>query len=58
VELVEALGFEAYAHGWVRAAGAHLVMRLERPVKAGSTLSIGAKSEHVHLFDPKTGLAL
>jgi len=58
VELVEALGFEAYAHGWVRAAGAHLVMRLERPVKAGSTIPIGARPEHVHLFDPKTGRAL
>jgi sn-glycerol 3-phosphate transport system ATP-binding protein/multiple sugar transport system ATP-binding protein len=60
VELVEALGFEAYAHGWVRAAGPRLVVRLDasptRAVKVGSTLSLAA--ENPHLFDPKTGLAL
>jgi sn-glycerol 3-phosphate transport system ATP-binding protein/multiple sugar transport system ATP-binding protein len=59
VEMVEALGFEAYAHGWVRAAGPRIIVRLDRGgVRPGSTLRISAAPEHVHLFDPKTGLAL
>jgi sn-glycerol 3-phosphate transport system ATP-binding protein/multiple sugar transport system ATP-binding protein len=62
IELIEALGFEAYAHGSMRPDGPRIVIRLDasqvRSVKAGSTLSIGARAEHVHLFDPKTGLSL
>jgi len=62
VELVEALGFEAFAHGWLRASGPRVVARLEaadaKRVKAGEAVPLGALPAHVHLFDPKTGLAL
>jgi sn-glycerol 3-phosphate transport system ATP-binding protein/multiple sugar transport system ATP-binding protein len=59
VELVEALGFEAYAHGWIRAAGPRIVVRLEGArVKVGDTLRLGADPAKVHLFDPQTERAL
>jgi sn-glycerol 3-phosphate transport system ATP-binding protein/multiple sugar transport system ATP-binding protein len=57
VEIVEALGFEAYAHG-----GPHLTARLDaqdaRTVKAGDALPLAADPGKVHLFDPETGRAL
>jgi sn-glycerol 3-phosphate transport system ATP-binding protein/multiple sugar transport system ATP-binding protein len=62
VELVEALGFEAYAHGWCFASGPKIVARLEgstaRGVTAGSVLPLTAAASSVHLFDSKTGLSL
>jgi sn-glycerol 3-phosphate transport system ATP-binding protein/multiple sugar transport system ATP-binding protein len=59
VELVEALGFEAYAHGWVRAAGPRIVVRLEGvKAKVGDTLRVTADPSKVHLFDPQTERAL
>jgi ABC-type sugar transport system ATPase subunit len=62
VELVEALGFEAYAYGWLRASGPRIVARLEaadaRRVKAGAELPLTVERGRVHLFDPTTGRAL
>lgn len=62
VEVVEALGFEAYAHGWVTQAGPRIVVRLDgdeaRRVRVGSTLPLTAPASRVHLFDKTTGLAL
>jgi sn-glycerol 3-phosphate transport system ATP-binding protein/multiple sugar transport system ATP-binding protein len=59
IELVEALGFEAYAHGWVRAAGPRIVVRLEGvKAKVGDTLRVTADPSKVHLFDPQTERAL
>jgi ABC-type sugar transport system ATPase subunit len=61
-ELVEALGFEAFAHGWLRSSGPRFVARLEandaRRVKAGDTLPLRCDPANVHLFDPTTGGAL
>jgi len=62
VELVEALGFEAFAYGWLRASGPRVVTRLEaldaRRVRAGAELPLGVDPARVHLFDPQTGRAL
>ena len=62
VEIVEALGFEAFAHGWLRASGPRVIARLEahdgKRVQAGESLALAVKASHVHLFDPTTGLAL
>jgi len=62
VEIVEALGFEAFAHGWLKASGPRVICRLEadeaRSARAGDEIAVSAVTERVHLFDPKTGLAL
>jgi len=62
VELVEALGFEAFAHGWLTSSGPRVVVRLEaaqaKAVKVGDALPLSVGHEHVHLFDATTGLAL
>jgi sn-glycerol 3-phosphate transport system ATP-binding protein/multiple sugar transport system ATP-binding protein len=62
VEIVEALGFEAFAHGWTRASGPLVVARLEardaRSVQTGDALPLTVAPGHVHLFDPTTGRAL
>jgi ABC-type sugar transport system ATPase subunit len=62
VEIVEALGFEAFAHGWLRASGPRLIARLEaegaRRVKSGDAVPLGVDPARVHLFDPDTGLSL
>ncbi len=62
VELVEALGSEAFAHGWLRASGPSVVARLDaddaRSVRPGSAIPLAVAPSRVHLFDPKTGIAL
>jgi sn-glycerol 3-phosphate transport system ATP-binding protein/multiple sugar transport system ATP-binding protein len=62
VELVEALGFEAFAHGWLTSSGPRIVVRLEaeqvKAVKVGDALPLRVAREHIHLFDATTGLAL
>ena len=62
VELVEALGSEAFAHGWLRASGPSVVARLDaddaRSVRSGSAIPLAIAPARVHLFDPKSGLAL
>ena len=62
IEIVEALGFEAFAHGSVRARGPRFVARLEatdaRRVRAGDMLPLTADALRIHLFDPESGRAL
>ena len=62
IDFVEALGFEAYAHGSARPAGTRIAVRLgaddARGLRAGGQLRVGAAPQHVHLFDPQSGLAL
>ena len=62
VEIVEALGSEAFAHGWLRQAGPTFVTRLDaadaRGVKPGSTIPLTASPSSIHLFDAKTDRAL
>jgi sn-glycerol 3-phosphate transport system ATP-binding protein/multiple sugar transport system ATP-binding protein len=60
VEVVEAMGFEAYAHGTVGAAP--FIARIEGEVAArtnpGDRLSLSVAPERVHLFDPKSERAI
>ena len=61
VEVVEALGFESYVHGWARQAGPSIVMRLDPSapsVRAGERVKLSAPPGKVHLFDRATGTAL
>jgi ABC-type sugar transport system ATPase subunit len=60
VEVVEAMGFEAYAHG--RIGGAQFIARLEGDAQAGvhvgDTLALDVVAEGVHLFDATSGATL
>ncbi|MBL8609776.1 MAG: sn-glycerol-3-phosphate ABC transporter ATP-binding protein UgpC [Myxococcales bacterium] len=62
VEIVEALGFEAYAYGWAKASGPRVIVRLEaehaRRARPGDVIPLVAPPEHVHLFCQKSGVAL
>ncbi|HSQ66963.1 MAG TPA: ATP-binding cassette domain-containing protein, partial [Polyangiaceae bacterium] len=61
VEVVEALGFESYVHGWARQAGPSIVMRLDTAagsVRVGERVKLAAAPGKVHLFDRATGAAL
>ncbi len=62
VELVEALGFEAFAYGWLRSSGPRIVARLDaadaKRVRAGAELPLRVEASRVHLFEPRTGRAL
>jgi ABC-type sugar transport system ATPase subunit len=60
VEVVEAMGFEAYAHGPVGRAA--FIARVEGELGAlprrGDTLSLTVDPSRVHLFDPESGRSL
>jgi len=60
VEVVEAMGFEAYAHGHV--GGARFVARLEgadvKRLSVGDEIRLAIPGDAVHLFDPETEKAL
>jgi ABC-type sugar transport system ATPase subunit len=60
IEVVEAMGFEAYAHGPV--GSAHFIARVEGSPdelpRRGESLSLSVQPTHVHLFDPETGRSL
>jgi sn-glycerol 3-phosphate transport system ATP-binding protein/multiple sugar transport system ATP-binding protein len=59
VDVVEALGFETYVHGWARQAGPTIVVRLDAAhVKVGEKLPLAIDASKVHLFDAETGRAL
>jgi sn-glycerol 3-phosphate transport system ATP-binding protein/multiple sugar transport system ATP-binding protein len=62
VEIVEALGFEAFAHGWITASGPRVIVRLEAnqvpDVKAAGSLPLRVDRARVHLFDATNGLSL
>jgi len=62
VEIVEALGSEAFAHGWLTSSGPTVVARLDaqdaRAVKPGSVIPLGVAPTAVHLFDAATDRAL
>ncbi len=59
VEVVEAMGFEAYVHG--RVGTEAFIARVDGGgvlPRAGELLSLGVSSTAVHLFDPASGRAL
>ena len=60
VDVVEALGFETYVHGWARQAGPTIVVRLDadRAAKAGERLPLAIDPCKVHLFDAENGQRL
>jgi sn-glycerol 3-phosphate transport system ATP-binding protein/multiple sugar transport system ATP-binding protein len=68
VDLVEALGFEAYVHGKTVIDGASekqgqkMIVRLDaeagRRVRAGEKLPLAFDPDHLHLFDKTSGVAL
>jgi ABC-type sugar transport system ATPase subunit len=62
VEIVEALGSEAFAHGWLTSSGPTFIARLDaadaRSVKPGSVIPLGAPPSAIHLFDAVTDCAL
>ena len=62
VEIVEALGSEGFAHGWLRSSGPTVITRLDmadaRGVKPGTTIPVAAAPTSIHLFDAKTERAL
>ncbi len=60
VEVIEAMGFEAYAHGKV--GETRFVARIDSDVaaktKAGDRLGLSVPAEAVHLFDPESERAI
>ena len=61
VDLVEALGSEAFAHGSVGRSSrflARLSADESRTVKPGSPLPLSVSPRHIHLFDPTTHRSL
>jgi ABC-type sugar transport system ATPase subunit len=62
VEIVESLGFEAFAYGTLHEGGARTIVRLDgeigSAVKSGDELPLVVRPEHVHLFDHDRGVTL
>ncbi len=62
VEIVEALGSEAFAHGWLTENGKNFVARLDaadaRSLRPGATIPLTVAPRAVHLFDASTDHAL
>jgi len=62
VEIVEMLGSEAFAHGWLRSSGPTVIARLDaqdaRNVRGGSVIPLAAAPGTIHLFDATTDRAL
>ncbi len=65
IDLVEALGSEAFAHGWLKGRDARspsIVARLDpkdaRRVKPRTAIPLATEKAHVHLFDAQSGASL
>ena len=62
VEVIEALGSEAFVHGKVDGADTRLVARVEpedaKKLRAGTTISVGVDPARIHLFDRVSGVTL
>ncbi|MDP3273996.1 MAG: sn-glycerol-3-phosphate ABC transporter ATP-binding protein UgpC [Deltaproteobacteria bacterium] len=60
IDVVEAMGFEAFAHGHV--AGSHFIARLSSEAhalpKPGDTLGLTLADDRVYLFDPESRRSL
>ena len=58
----ERLGGELLAHGWARASGANMVIRLEgdamRKAVVGDAMEVAIDPERLHFFDAASGLRL
>jgi ABC-type sugar transport system ATPase subunit len=58
VEVVEAMGFEAYAHGRVGANPFVARLPAGQLPRGGDSLGFDVNASAVHLFDPDTGRGL
>src|SRR5689334_16318060 len=61
VDVVEELGADAYIYGHTIGGDRHdIIARTDgrRPPEKGATVHFAPKPDHVHLFDPSTGLRL
>ncbi len=62
VELVEMLGSEAFAHGWLRQSAPSIIARLDaddaRALSPGRAVPLAVAPSRVHLFDPASGRSL
>ena len=62
VDFVEVLGVDAYVHGNVETphGSQKVVVRTDgrRPPHAGDTIHVSINDNHIHVFDPNTGLRL
>ncbi len=62
VEIVESLGFEAFAYGTLHEGGARTIVRLDgeigSAIKSGDEVPLVVRPQHVHLFDHDHGRSL